>query len=63
MSSLFYRCTGEEDKVLTLHLERSIKIPNCPDDSDLCPLSTIMTLFHKSDDDCNLKNMCSDAGK
>lgn len=53
----FFRC---EDglKVLTLHQERPIKLPGCPDDTELCPLDKLVNLYHESLYNCTFTEMC-----
>uniref|UniRef100_A0A1I8PYE6 Multiple inositol polyphosphate phosphatase 1 n=1 Tax=Stomoxys calcitrans TaxID=35570 RepID=A0A1I8PYE6_STOCA len=53
-----YECNNREPMVLTMHQERVIHIPGCPQDSDLCSLSTLRQLFADSVDNCNFEEMC-----
>lgn len=56
-SVYFIRC-DDEDKVLTLHQERPVTLPGCPENA-LCPLKTILKLYEKSYHSCDFKEMCN----
>ncbi|XP_022194980.2 multiple inositol polyphosphate phosphatase 1 isoform X1 [Nilaparvata lugens] len=51
---VLYRC-GDELKVLTLHQEKPVTIPNCSDEDDLCPLD----FFLEKLEECNFESLCS----
>lgn len=51
---VLFRC-GSELKVLTLHQERPVRIPNCSSEDELCPLD----FFSEKVKDCNFESLCS----
>ena len=55
---MFFRC-GDEKKVLTLHQEKAIALPGCPQPPQLCPLNNILQQYQDSLSNCNLKAMCA----
>ncbi|XP_061402196.1 multiple inositol polyphosphate phosphatase 1-like [Musca vetustissima] len=55
---VLYECDNEAPMVLTMHQERIVHIPGCPQDSDLCSLNTLRQLFATSLDNCNFDEMC-----
>lgn len=54
LAFVLHNCNGIQ-KVLTLHQEKIIRLPSCPD-TDLCELSKISD-FYRSDS-CNFDEMC-----
>ncbi|TMW45832.1 hypothetical protein DOY81_009093 [Sarcophaga bullata] len=55
---VLYNCKNDGPMVLTLHQEQVIHIPGCPNDQDLCSLTTLRKLFAHSLDNCNFDEMC-----
>ncbi|XP_077302918.1 multiple inositol polyphosphate phosphatase 2 isoform X2 [Arctopsyche grandis] len=53
---ILYRC-GDVDKVLVLHQERPVRLPEC--EEELCPLVTILKARKESLIKCDIKKMCS----
>lgn len=53
------RCDNDEPQVLTMHQERIVHLPGCPQDSDLCSLNTLRQLYAAASlDNCNFDEMC-----
>lgn len=44
--------------VLTLHQERPIRLPGCPQDQDLCSLKTLKEQYEKHVSSCNFDELC-----
>nr|CAI5859808.1 unnamed protein product [Callosobruchus analis] len=57
LAFVLFECK-EGDKVLTLHQERVIRLPSCPN-SDLCSLSQINKYYSNSIQSCNFETICS----
>lgn len=57
LAFVLFRC---EDglKVLTLHQERPVQLPGCPDTEVLCPLDKLVNMYHDSLYDCRFSEMC-----
>ncbi|KAK3930957.1 Multiple inositol polyphosphate phosphatase 1 [Frankliniella fusca] len=59
---VLYKCGSEansEEKILTLHQERPVRLAGCPPEEDLCSLETFKKVFSMSIQDCNFQSMCS----
>lgn len=59
---VLYKCGSEinpEQKILTLHQERPVRLTGCPSEEDLCPSDTFKKVFDMSIKDCNFERMCS----
>lgn len=53
------RCNNENGPmVLTLHQERPIRLPGCPQDQDLCSLKTLKEQYEKHVSSCNFDELC-----
>uniref|UniRef100_A0A1B6E9P5 Multiple inositol polyphosphate phosphatase 1 n=3 Tax=Clastoptera arizonana TaxID=38151 RepID=A0A1B6E9P5_9HEMI len=57
LAFILYRC-GDGDKVLTMHQERPVTLPGCPQ-GELCPLSRILELYGNSVHSCKFNEMCA----
>ncbi|XP_073834052.1 multiple inositol polyphosphate phosphatase 2 [Musca autumnalis] len=55
---VLFECDNDDPMVLTMHQERIVHIPGCPQDNDLCSLNTLRQLFAASVDNCNFDEMC-----
>ncbi|XP_075158302.1 multiple inositol polyphosphate phosphatase 2 [Haematobia irritans] len=55
---VLYECDNSDPMVLTMHQERVVHIPGCPQDSDLCSLKKLRQLFAESVDNCNFDELC-----
>lgn len=53
---VLYECDDAEPKVLTMHQERIVTIPGCPEEG-LCKLSTLKTIF-KDSLECDFDGIC-----
>lgn len=53
---VLYECDDGEPKVLTMHQERVVTIPGCPQEG-LCKLSTMKSIFKESLD-CDFDEIC-----
>lgn len=49
----------DEPKLLIMHQEQPVRLPGCPDDDDLCPLSRIEEIYNNSLTNCDFDNMCT----
>lgn len=54
---ILFDCVDGEH-VLTLHQERPVKLPGCPD-TDLCPLHRVQRIYKDSLLNCDFENMCT----
>lgn len=54
---ILYEC-NDEPKVLTLHQERVVRIPGCPENEDLCSLKVMKRVFKDSIERCDFNDMC-----
>ncbi|KAJ4432670.1 hypothetical protein ANN_21293, partial [Periplaneta americana] len=57
LAFVLFRC-NEQLKVLTLHQEKPVTLPGCPE-SDLCPLNVLREQYKESVTDCNFDHICS----
>ncbi|KAJ9592268.1 hypothetical protein L9F63_001164 [Diploptera punctata] len=57
LAFILFRC-GKQQKVLTLHQERPITLPGCPE-SELCPINILNKQYRDSYLDCNLEQICN----
>lgn len=55
LAFVLYQCQDEE-RVLTLHQERIIRLPPCKE--DLCPMSVLTHAYHDSIHNCDFNKMC-----
>lgn len=56
-----YNCIEREPQVLAMHQERVIRLPGCPQDEDLCPLSTLRANYADSVERCDFEALCQAA--
>lgn len=52
-----FSCTNNEQKILTLHQERIVRINGCED--DLCPYDQFKQLYKTELQNCNFNEMCN----
>ncbi|XP_014102497.1 multiple inositol polyphosphate phosphatase 1 [Bactrocera oleae] len=59
LAFVLYECNNENGPmVLTLHQERPIRLPGCPQDQDLCSLKTLKEQYEKHVSSCNFDELC-----
>ncbi|XP_020805718.1 multiple inositol polyphosphate phosphatase 1 [Drosophila serrata] len=58
LAFLRYDCDKKEPQVLVLHQERVVRLPKCPQDKDLCPLSTLRRIYANSVENCDFEELC-----
>ncbi|EDW62317.2 multiple inositol polyphosphate phosphatase 1 [Drosophila virilis] len=56
-----YDCIEREPRVLVMHQERAVRLPGCPQDDDLCPLSTLRRNYADSVERCDFEALCQAA--
>ncbi|XP_062141359.1 multiple inositol polyphosphate phosphatase 1-like isoform X2 [Drosophila sulfurigaster albostrigata] len=56
-----YDCIEKEPQVLVMHQERVVRLPGCPQDDDLCPLSTLRRNYADSVERCDFEALCQAA--
>ncbi|XP_054287811.1 multiple inositol polyphosphate phosphatase 1 isoform X2 [Macrosteles quadrilineatus] len=56
LAFILYKCK-DGDKILTLHQERPVTLPGCPE-GDLCPLETLKKVYQHSINECNFQKLC-----
>ncbi|XP_019875531.1 multiple inositol polyphosphate phosphatase 1 [Aethina tumida] len=59
LAFILYKCANDY-KVLTLHQERIIRLPCCPN-SDLCDLKTMKKFYQESIESCDFNAMCANS--
>lgn len=52
-----FNCSGEAH-LLAMHQERIIRLPGCPQDKDLCPLTTFIGLYREQIENCRFNEIC-----
>ncbi|XP_054727026.1 multiple inositol polyphosphate phosphatase 1-like isoform X2 [Anastrepha obliqua] len=59
LAFVLYECNKENGSmVLTLHQERPIRLPGCPQDQDLCSLTTLKKQYTQNVSNCDLEELC-----
>ncbi|XP_030381089.1 multiple inositol polyphosphate phosphatase 1 [Scaptodrosophila lebanonensis] len=53
-----YDCDNAEPHVLVMHQERAVRLPGCPQDSNLCPLRTLRRLYADDAEQCDFEALC-----
>lgn len=48
----------EEEQLLFMHQERIIRLPGCPQDQDLCPLSAFVEYHKEKIESCRFNEIC-----
>ncbi|EDW05961.1 multiple inositol polyphosphate phosphatase 1 isoform X2 [Drosophila mojavensis] len=56
-----YDCIEREPQILAMHQERVIRLPGCPQDDDLCPLSRLRANYVDSVEHCDFEALCQAA--
>ncbi|XP_028898286.1 multiple inositol polyphosphate phosphatase 1 [Zeugodacus cucurbitae] len=60
LAFVLYECNNENGPmVLTLHQERAIRLPGCPQDQDLCSLKTLKTHYEQQISHCDFDELCN----
>lgn len=54
-----FSCDNGEYYVLSMHQERVIHLPGCPQNTDLCPFKVFKNLFEEDIENCNFDEICS----
>ncbi|XP_049811872.1 multiple inositol polyphosphate phosphatase 1 isoform X1 [Schistocerca nitens] len=57
LAFVLFQC-GNEAKLMTLHQERPVVLPGCPQDL-LCPVALFRQLYSESLENCNFLEMCA----
>lgn len=60
LAFVLFKCSGGEQRVLTLHQERPVTLPGCPTHG-LCPLHLLRSQLHDSLHQCQFDVMCGRA--
>ncbi|XP_067638914.1 multiple inositol polyphosphate phosphatase 1 [Eurosta solidaginis] len=59
LAFVLYECDKErEPMVLTLHQERPIRLPGCPQNEDFCSLKTFKEEYTKNISNCDFEELC-----
>lgn len=58
----FYSCESDGPSILTLHQERPVWLPGCPENRP-CPLSMMKQLYPDNDEECNFDDICTECKK
>ncbi|XP_004524101.2 multiple inositol polyphosphate phosphatase 1 [Ceratitis capitata] len=59
LAFVLYECdNGNGPMILTLHQERPIRLPGCPQDQDLCSLKTLKEKYNRYLTSCDLEEIC-----